>query len=377
MKKLSKLEGAVSRKYNPFVHIIRTPSPSLNFTFGRTHGLPLGYTLCLYGPPKGGKSLISYAMAGQLHADDPDAIIVKFNTEMREEAQLTDEAASKVFNIDLSRYQGYDVNHPALVFDRIEKEIAAMCQDGAPIKMIVIDSLNGIQGRRTLDRESIMKQQIGDLALTLQEGLKQILPVQRKYKFALVLTTHVSAEMDQMEQKRTGSKFKMAAGFGVQHHAEYFMLVERNKWLSGGQSILGEKLNAAGVGDVRDKSDGERTGHKIRVKMVDSSMGAKERVGEFTMDYKRGIINTHEEVFLLGVNRGIIERPNNLSYVYGDKKWSGKPAMVQALIEDPDLQKSIIAELKRRDLAGVLGDPVENPEEFESKEEPSSDEGQS
>jgi hypothetical protein len=66
---------------------------------------------------------------------------------MREKGQTT-KAQRSIWNIDDDRYLAYDVNSPELIFDRIEKDIAAMCQEGAPIKLIVIDSINAILGRR-------------------------------------------------------------------------------------------------------------------------------------------------------------------------------------------------------------------------------------
>jgi GTPase SAR1 family protein len=348
MKALNKLEGAVAKEANPFAAGVRSPSPSLNFTFGNTHLLPQGYTLIMWGPPAGGKSILCNAFIGQLHKDDLDAIAVKFNTELREEAQNT-KAWRELFGIDDDRYIAYDVNNPEFIFDRVEKEIAALCQEGAPIKLIIIDSINAIQGRRAMNAETIMTQQIGDLALTLQEGFKWILEVQRKYKIAVILTSHVRAEMDAVEQMR-GNKTKMAAAFGVQHYGEYFMQVEQNRSKAGNETLLGEKLEDESQTDLMDKA--ERTGHKIRVKMTKSSLGPKMRVGEFTFDYHRGIINTHEEVFLLGVNRNVIEHPNNTTYVFGDKKWVGKPSMLKALQEEPELSRAVLAEIKRRDMAG-------------------------
>ena len=349
MKALNKLEGAVAKESNPFARIIRTPSPSVNFTFGNTHGLPLGYTLIMYGPPAGGKSILLNSMIGQLHLDDPEGIAVKFNTELRETAQTT-QAWKKTWNIDDDRYVAYDVNSPDMIFDRIEKDVAALCQEGAPIRLVGIDSINAIQGRRSMNADTIMTQQIGDLALTLQDGFKRILPVQRKYGFAVVLTSHVRAEMDQAEQMR-GNKVKMAAGFGVQHYGEYFMYVEQNRSKAGSETLLGEKLEDESRTDLMDKA--EKTGHKIRVCMKKSSLGPKLRTGEFTLDYAKGITNVHEEIFLLGVNRNVIDHPNNVTYGFGDKKWSGKPAMLAAIQEEPQLGLAILSEIKRRDLAGL------------------------
>ena len=89
--------------------------------------------------------------------------------------------------------------------------------------------------------------------------------------------------------------------------------------------------------------------------MKGSSMGPRGRVGEFTLDEHKGIINTHEEIFLLGAGRGVIERPNQLTYMFGDRKWAGKAAMLQALRDDADLRDAIVKELRRRDLEGMFG----------------------
>lgn len=352
MKALNKLEGAVNKDINVFATGIRTPSPSVNFTLGNSHLLPFGYTLIMYGPPAGGKSILCNAIIGQLHKDDDQAIAIKFNTELRETGQTT-KTQRDIWGVDDNRYIAYDVNNPEFIFDRVEKDIAAMCQEGAPIKLIVIDSINAILGRRSMNAESVMVQQIGDEAKTLQDGFKRILAVQRKYGIAVILTSHIRAEFDQAEKMR-GNNVRMGASFGVQHYGEYFMFVEQNRTAKGKTDLLGAKFTNDDLGDMRgeDAKDGEVTGHKIRCTMKKSSMGPKLRVGEFTLDYNTGIINEHEEVFMLGVNRNVISKPNNLSYEFGDKKWAGKPAMLEALKGDCDLRNAIITEIKKRDMAG-------------------------
>jgi hypothetical protein len=228
------------------------------------------------------------------------------------------------------------------------------------LKLVVIDSVTQIQGRRGMNADTIMTQQIGDNALTIQEGLKRILPIQRKIGFALVLTAHIRAQMDMAEQMR-GNKFRAAISFGTQHHSEYSMWVEPNRSKEGREDLLGNKFLSESVEDLNGR--GEKMAHKIRVKMMDSSMGPKERSGEFTLDYHRGIVNVHEEVFRLGVGMDIIRKPNNLTYSFGGKDWRGKPAMLEALRTDPKLCEDIMAELKRRDMAGEIGNTVAVPEE--------------
>lgn len=369
MKMLHSMEGAVDKAYDPFATVLRSPSPSVNFTFGNTHGFPLGFTSIFFGPPAGGKSLLANAFIGQMHKDDSEALAIKFNTEEREEIQSTPKMR-RIWGIDDDRYEAFNVNKPELIFDRIEKDISAMCDEGAPIKLIVIDSINLIHGRRSLNADSITVQQIGDEAKTLQDGFKRILHVQRKHRIGIILTSHIRAEMDTLEQMR-GNKVRMGASFGVQHFAEYFLFVEQNRNKEGRTDLLGGKFEDESNKDITGKH-GDITGHKIRVTMKKSSCGPKLRVGEFTLDYDKGVINEHEELFLLGTNRNIIERPNNQSYEFAGKKWVGKPAMLQALSEDVDLRKSIVSELKKKDMAGAykMDDAAaEQAEENEAGEE--------
>jgi RecA/RadA recombinase len=363
MGKLARLDGAIAERRNVHSTVVSTPSPSVNMVFGGAHGLPLGYTLVMYGPPKGGKSLLASAMIGNLHQNYEDAIALRYDTEFRDLGQMNDKTM-KMFGIDPDRYMSFSINTPDGIFDAIEHKVAAMCEEGAPIKLIVIDSINGIMGRRALNNESVLSQTIGDTALTLGDGFKRILPVQRKYGIAVVLVSQARSEMDQAEIMR-GNKIRMASAFQVQHYAEYFMLVEPNKTKSGRTSLDGKEFVDDTVGDMSDR--GDRYAHKIRVCMKDSSMGNKGRVGEFTFDYNKGFINVHEEVFTLGVNRGIISKPNQLTYSFNGRSWKGQAAMVEALKNEPELQVAVVKELKRRDMEGGL--PVTAEEVAASQEE--------
>jgi len=74
----------------------------------------------------------------------------------------------------------------------------------------------------------------------------------------------------------------------------------------------------------------------------------------FTFHDDRGIINTHEEVFLLGINHGVIERPNNQTYAFGGENYRGKGAMLVAIQEKKELREAILRQLKARDFEGTL-----------------------
>lgn len=348
MKKLVDAEGFVKiGERDVQTDVLKTPSPSVNWAFGtRGHGLPKGFSLILYGPPKGGKSLLCNAIIGELHKEDPEAVAVYFNTELRGEAQSNKDGC-KTWGIDPDRLAILDRNQPDGIFDFIVKDINDACNSGEKIKLIVIDSLTAIAGRRFLNSDSINQQQIGDAAATIQQGLLMILPVIRRHKITLIMTTHIRAEMDQKEIMR-GNTVKMAGAFASKHMAEFFAFVEPNQSKTGKTSLGGEEFVDQETKDFMDKA--ERTGHKIRFTMKQTSFGkGVGRTGEFTLDYERGIINTYEEVFTLAKNSGVIEKPNNVTYKYKERSWRGLPAILKALRDEPLLYNEVLKDVYEHD----------------------------
>ncbi len=324
---LAGLSGEVDRSYNAFDHIVESSSPSFNFLFANTHGLPQGLTLALIGPPKCGKTLIVNDIITKLHQSDPEAHVAKFDTEFRATSQGQTKLTS---GIDLDRYFDWTVNTPKETFDRIE--------------LVVIDSINGIQGRRTLNADTIDQQQIGDWALTVGEGFKRILPVIRKYNMALIVTAHVRQEFDRLEIMR-GNTTRAAIPLGVRHLIEYFVRVEADKTKDG--RVFDE--------DQSDmKGNAVQTGHRIWTKMTDSSNGPPGRVAQFVLKYDTGIVNLGEEVADLGVATGVIEKPNQQSYKFQDSIWRGQKNLADALESNPELRKQVIDMIKERDAQNLI-----------------------
>lgn len=342
-------DGAES--FDPYVNGLELPSPSIGFIFGNTHLLPAGYTSCWWGPPKGGKSVMAKALIGRLHANDPEAYAVYFDTEFRFKAQMTPKM-TKLYGIDLKRIKAYETNLPEEIFDRIEFKLAEMCEKGFPLKLIVIDSITGVLGRRMLNAKSVNTQQIGDAALTQQEGLKRILRTIRKYGIHLMLIDQQRAEMDVTEQMR-GKTAKMAGGWYLKHFAEYFVYIEALRTKAGRTDLYGNTFTDKSLQDVDGNE--ERTGVKMRVRMEDSSCSPKGRTGIFTFDFNRGIINTHEELYLLGKNRGIITL-RGASHDYDGQTWRGKDAMLKAIAENPELAQKLHAAIKLPDILSYRGE---------------------
>lgn len=349
---LTKYDDAVTQWIDPHKNVVRTYSPSVNFMFGKGHGLPRGYSAILGGPPKGGKSLLSNMAAGWVHQNDPTAYVIKVDAEMRAQVQATPEELAKDFGIDLKRFIVWQTNNPVEIFDRISNDIPAMCQEGLNIGAIIIDSANSIQGMSSSEAETMEKQFVADEARTLGKGFKRILKPIRDHNIALLVVCQVRVEMDQLEQKR-GNKVRMALPFALQHFGEYFIYVEPNKNVEGRVALDGSEFRDTSVKDMDKNSKGEKTAHKIRVTMKDSSCGPKGRVAEFTLGHNSGLVNTWEEVFTLGKNRGIITLEGS-TYSFRDKSWRGKEKLWDELKTNQELCDQIVEELFAQDKRGAF-----------------------
>lgn len=333
LTQLRKKDGAVNFKDKTDIRL-KTKSPGINYLFGKKGGMKAGYSMLLYGPAKSGKSLISMAYAGELHRTDPDAIVLHFDTEMRSNLGTWTEA----FGIDPERIVSYATNKPDEIFDFIANDVAAMIQEGAPIKMIIIDSLAGLLYPKEANKESSTDFVMGDAGAYLAGALKMILPVVRNNSIATILCQHVRENFDPSTAKYR--PFVIPCGRALKHFAEYFTLVQKIQ--SKDSAEFSEQLKD-GAGNAIT------TGHTIRVKMEESSDGPSNRSAEIFLDYAKGFTHAHVEIAELCKNMGIVERPNNTSYVVDGVKYVGFGAFCSAIKDDEELRIKLINKLREND----------------------------
>lgn len=340
-KQLQSYEDAVDYNYDSFAeeNCLFTPSPYFNWiTSNKSNGFPKNSSILFFSEPKAGKSLSIYAMIKEMQARDPEGIAIYFNTEIRGQLQF-----SAIPGIDHDRMVIYDTNSAVEIFDRIENDIKAMVQDGMPLRMIAIDSLNGIMGTKRDAAESVSNHLMGDQALTLKNGLGKLIPFCKRNKILLIGTAQMAANL---EAGSYGPKEKMSASWYTKHAFEYYISLKRAGAAEDKQDIEGKTFED----DVKDARGYKLlNGHKVYAKMEQSSIGQAGRAGIFTLSYDDGIINQHEEIFFLAKNLGVLKTENNRTFHFGDEKFIGKKEAAFAIRDNPKLAKAILDAVKALD----------------------------
>jgi hypothetical protein len=341
LKQLRAYDDTVNPEYDSYAqeNCLYTPSPYFNWIFAnKSHGIPKNASVLFFSEQKAGKSLSIYAMVLEMQRRDPEGIAIIFNTELRGQLQ------GGVFpELDQTRMIIYDTNLPAEIFDRVENDIRAMVQDGMPLRILAIDSLSNIQGVKRANAESATDHLVGDHALTVQIGLSKLIPFCKRNKIMLIGTSQMRGNLD---AGKYGPKEKMEASWAVKHGFEYFVSLKRAGAAEDKADIEGKTFED----DIKDARDNKLlTGHKIYVKMESSSLGAQGRSGVFTMDYEKGIVNQHEEIFFLAKSLGVITTPNNRTYYYGDRTFNGKKEAALAIRDDAKLANDLLTAIKKTD----------------------------
>ena len=90
-------------------------------------------------------------------------------------------------------------------------------------------------------------------------------------------------------------------------------------------------------------------GHKIYVKMTESSVGVAGRSGQFTLTYDKGLTDVGEEIATLAKSLNLVKMPNNRTYVVGDNKYTSKADFNKALEEDKELQQRLLEQIYNKD----------------------------
>jgi RecA/RadA recombinase len=337
---------------------IATASPSLNWAL--SGGLVFGYTTCFYGPEGSGKSLLSMMAAGAVQQVDPEALVAVISTEMR----APNPEKMQNLGVDPNRVLLRLANNFHDVFDWITSKddkfknsdgttggpgLAYTLEEGAPFKVLIIDSIKGIVAPKEANAETLedATKQIGDISKMLNPALRSILPIIRQYNIMTIFVQQVNENQNPDEVKYQNKKYIIPSGMALKHFCETMALVERVN--SKDSKIFDKEMQT-----IRELP--VQRGHTVRVKVEKANLDNPFREAEFQIDYQKGVVNTADEVARLAIALGVIKHPLNdkgtpinTQWVFGDKKWIGSQKMLDEVASTPELQRELMAAIKERD----------------------------
>ena len=126
-------------------------------------------------------------------------------------------------------------------------------------------------------------------------------------------------------------------------------------------------LNMAPVfsaGSVIEDDSGERIGHTVRAKIQKNKVGAPFKQAEYKIEYQKGVVETHEEVFDLGIEYGLIVRPNNQMYEIAGESVRGRDAAMRYFLEN-NLEADFLAKIKDIYINGASYDSLDSGDDEE------------
>jgi recombination protein RecA len=211
--------------------------------------------------------------------------------------------------------------------------------------LIVIDSIAAILPPVEAAYE-VGKQNMAAMARFMPQALRRLVPLVHKANVALVAINQLRVDPG----VQYGNPETSPGGRAWKHFCRLMINFAK---VNAKEELI---LNA----------DDEPIGHTVRAKIQKNSF-AMCRDTKFVIKYVQGVANHNVEMVELGIKYAIIQRPNNVMYIYGDQKWKGREA-----VEEAFLDKALFGEvwekvkIARVQLEGQTA-PVETPsaeEEF-------------
>ena len=318
------------------VDIIPTGSHLLDEAIG-VGGFPRGRIIQLAGKESSGKTMLALSCIRNYLNQNPE------NTALFFDAEYTyDPEWAESLGVDTARVMVIKTNDAKKIFDgliginnpnsknkKMKGILDYVCEGEDPrfknLGVIVLDSIAVLNTPMEKDSEA-GKQNIASVARFLSSELKKLTPEVAKANVCFIGINQVRVNVGQMWGDPTSSP----GGKALKHACS---LMVNMAPISSSESYI-------------YNSEGSRIGHKVRAKIGKNKVGSPFKEAEYSIEYLRGITNLIEEVFLLGINYNLIERPNNRSYIIGSEKIVGKDSALKYLEENEDICNSIIEQVK-------------------------------
>ena len=187
--------------------------------------------------------------------------------------------------------------------------------------MIILDSVAAMQppAERT---SAVGKQNIALIARFLSVELRKLTPAVAKANVAMVFINQVRVNPGQMY----GNPEDSPGGRALKHAC----------------SLMVETARKSGADNIIKNDIDEQVGHKTVAKIDKNKLSSPFKKAEYFVNYFEGIVNKEYELLEVGVKTGVIERPNNRTYIIGESKYTSRDDVLQYIIENEEAAEEMV-----------------------------------
>jgi recombination protein RecA len=368
MEKAHGTEGLFSGNGDMTINteVIPTGSYLLDDAVG-VWGWPRGRLIHFAGKESSGKTLMSLVAIAEYQKMNPEGWAFFIDAEF-----TFDAGWAKGLGVDLERLKVYRENRGVQIWERLigqpNKIVSGKIQpNGKAIKgildlekeyggtglgVVILDSIASVIPPIE-EGSAVGKQNISPLSRFLPDALRRLTPALSDTGVTFIAINQIRVNPGVLY----GNPECSPGGAALKHAAS---IMANFGICTGAESKIED-------GDVR-------VGHHLRCRIDKNKVASAYRTAEFAIGYTKGVINKNIEARDLGARYGIIERPNNRTWVLDGVQYNGKDDIAKALA-DETLQASVVERAKEAKKNFLITAPPEpkdddsDTEDLENTEE--------
>jgi len=293
------------------VDVIPTGSLALDIATG-IGGIPKGRVIEIFGPESSGKTTLALHIIAE--AQKRGGIAVFIDAEHALDPKYAEKIGVDTENLYISQP---DYGEQAL-------EIAESLIASNAVDVIVVDSVAALVPKDELEGE-IGEAHVGKQARLMSQALRKLKGMAHKANTAIIFINQLREKIGVM----FGNPETTPGGRALKFFADMRLDVRR-------------------IGDVKDS--GEKTGSRVRVKVVKNKLAPPFQEAEFDVLYGEGICKLCDLIDVASELKLISK--SGAWYSYGDiRLGQGKEQAKKFLMENPEIANEI--EKKVREVAGL------------------------
>lgn len=347
---MSKIYGNDGLSKVEDIEVITTGSYALDEALG-VWGLPRGRLVQYAGKESSGKTLMSLVAIAEWQKLNPENWAVFVDAEFS-----YTEGWAKSLGVDTDRVFLIKSNNAVEIFTQLcgepNKELGKSKskpgildlekEEPSGLGLVVIDSVAAMIPPITATK-AVGHTNIAPMGRFLPDALTRLVPLLSQTGVTCICINQVRVDVGKM----FGDPTSTPGGKALKHFHTmmvHFTASESKKYL-----ILDD------AGDV--------CGHIASARIDKNKVAPPRRSCQFSIKYEEGVVDKHVEVGSLAIKYGVVERPTNTSYVYGDNKWVGKDNFFNAVLEN-NLTSELLEKVRVAKLDGPA-EPTVTEEDFE------------